>query len=407
MRFQCRIDSGWSEATLTAIPGFAPAAAPVRRSRAARKAIPLVPAAVAGAVMLALAGCASMDAKVAKPWKIEPVFDVRHTMHSSEAYYALGKYFDGSREWNKAIDAYRHAISVDGRHVEAYNALGVALAQSGRLAEAETTLRQAVALDPSRGHVLSNLGLVLLMEGRVDDAVTTLKAAVARDGTDATATTNLRLAIAKAGAKAEPVAAVEKPVQDAPPAQASTPAAAETASMKVGFGPGLAPSMTSPATAAGSVAAPVAAAGEPSGPVEAVPSPVSASPVMEPVPLPASTAPAATPVRLEISNGNGVTGMAARVGRWLAKQGIATQRLTNQRPFAQALTLVQYSAGHEAAAQRIARAMPAAAQADTQPTPGLRSDVRVVLGHDWAKAAACLATDSCPADTSPVAMAHR
>ncbi|HEX6705489.1 MAG TPA: tetratricopeptide repeat protein [Albitalea sp.] len=399
MRFQYRIDSGTPVAPLTAVPSCTRCAAPPRtKARATRRAGPLVSGAVAGAAMLAIAGCASFDATVAKAWKIEPALDVRHSMHSSEAYYTLGKYFDGSRDWNKAIDAYRHAIAVDGRHVEAYNALGVALAQSGRLAEAETTLRQAVALDPSRGHVLSNLGLVLFLEGRMDDAVTTLRAAVDRDGGDTTATSNLRLAMARVGARAGPVAVVGKPVQDAPAAQPAAPAAVQTASLKVGFGPGLAPSVNAPATEVDSVVAPDR--------VEA--SAVEATPVVAPAVATAPTAALAPPsARLEISNGNGVTGMAARVGRLLARQGIATQRLTNQRPFAQALTIVQYGAGHEEAAQRIARSMPAEARADTKPTPGLHSDVRVVLGHDWVKAAACLATDSCPAGTGAIALADR
>jgi len=220
---------------------------------------------------------------------------------------------------------------------------------------------------------------------------------------DATATTNLRLAMARMGGKTDPVALVGKPVQDAPAAPPAAPAAMQTASLKVGFGPGLAPSVNAPATQVDSMVAPVATRPVPSTPVDVAPEPVEASAV-EAAPTAALAPPSA---RLEISNGNGVTGMAARVGRWLAKQGIATQRLTNQRPFAQALTIVQYRAGHEEAAQRIARSMPAEAKADTQPTPGLRSDVRVVLGHDWVKAAACLATDSCPAGAGAVALADR
>jgi hypothetical protein len=112
--------------------------------------------------------------------------------------------------------------------------------------------------------------------------------------------------------------------------------------------------------------------------------------------------------RLEISNGNGVTGMAARVGRWLAAQGAPAERLTNRQPFTQRSTVVQYRTGQEDAAQHVARLLPADAKAEPRPTPGLRSDVRVVLGRDWVQVAACLERNTCrPTSASgSVAMAE-
>src|ERR1700756_4958594 len=103
--------------------------------------------AVAGAVLVAAAGCATHDADLSRQFRIEPVYSVSHAVQStasSQAYYTLGKYFDEMHEWGRAVDAYRQAVAADTANVEAVNALGVALAQGRHFAEAEATLRRAV-----------------------------------------------------------------------------------------------------------------------------------------------------------------------------------------------------------------------------------------------------------------------
>ena len=99
--------------------------------------------------------------------------------------------------------------------------------------------------------------------------------------------------------------------------------------------------------------------------------------------------------KLEVSNGNGSAGMAASVGRWLAAQGLPVSSLTDQRPYTQVQTLVQFRNGHAEAAMRVARSLPGDGKALLVPTQGLRADVRVVLGHDWAPIKACLTRDAC------------
>jgi hypothetical protein len=98
---------------------------------------------------------------------------------------------------------------------------------------------------------------------------------------------------------------------------------------------------------------------------------------------------------LEVSNGNGIAGMAARVGSWLAARGMPTPRLTNQQPYAQRQTVIQFRAGHEEAARRLASLLPAGARTAPQASPELRSDIRVVLGRDWTQVARCLTRASC------------
>lgn len=388
MRFQCRIGASGQAA-----PPVAPAAPVPRHLAAQRRCLP-VHGVIASAVLVAVVGCATLDPKVAKGWKVEPVLAVDHGIGWSPGgyalslgYYTLGQYFDGSLAWDKSIDAYRKAIAADAQHIEAYNALGVALAQSGRHAEAETTLRQAVALAPTRTHIRNNLGYVLLLSGKAREALQELQAAVEQDSGNAIAKANLHTATARAeasasgalGAPPTPVAAaaataratsVGVPLPSQPAEPATLPA------MRVGFEPTIAALDQSAASTNVVMAA----------------TPESASP-----PMPAAAAPIAKmqTLQLEISNGNGVAGMAARVGRWLATQGLQANRLSNQQPYAQQHTVIQYRDGHADAALRVARSLPAYAKAEPALMQGLRSDVRVVIGRDWVRTAACLGLDTC------------
>ncbi len=94
--------------------------------------------------------------------------------------------------------------------------------------------------------------------------------------------------------------------------------------------------------------------------------------------------------RLELSNGNGVTGMARRLGEQLIAKGLPKARLTNQKPFRQRITQIQYRDGYADVAATLRSRMP------NQPpmirTAALRAstDVRVVLGRDLPRDVALL-----------------
>jgi hypothetical protein len=123
-----------------------------------------------------------------------------------------------------------------------------------------------------------------------------------------------------------------------------------------------------------------------------------AAPVTPPAPVPES--------RLELSNGNGVTGMAARLRSWLSSQGVKTSRLTNDLPYNQSQTVIQYRHGHEQAAKQIAQALPAAtAQTSEHSDLSPRTDVRVLIGRDWVQMASCL-NDKTVCSPHGTALAH-
>ena len=394
MRFQCRI-----RASGQAAPPVAPATPVPRHLAAKRRCLP-VHSVIASAVLVAVVGCATLDPKVAKGWKIEPVLAVDHGIGWSPAgyalslgYYTLGQYFDGSLAWDKSIDAYRKAIAADAQHIEAYNALGVALAQIGRHAEAETTLRQAVALAPTRTHIRNNLGYVLLLSGKAREALQELQAAVEQDSGNAIAKANLHTATARTEASASGALGTRSTLGAPPTPVAPAAVAARTTSVGVPLPSQPAEPATLPAMRVGFEPT-IAALDQSAASTNVV---MTATPESASLPMPAAAAPIAKvqTLQLEISNGNGVAGMAARVGRWLATQGLQANRLSNQQPYAQQHTVIQYRDGHADAALRVARSLPAYAKAEPALMQGLRSDVRVVIGRDWVRTAACLGLDTC------------
>jgi hypothetical protein len=95
--------------------------------------------------------------------------------------------------------------------------------------------------------------------------------------------------------------------------------------------------------------------------------------------------PGAGKLRVEVSNGNGVTGMARKVDRFLHGGSDPIARLTNQKPFQVKLTQIQYRDGYQAQAQRLQSSLPG------QPAMILSNDmradigVRLVLGRDIAR----------------------
>jgi hypothetical protein len=98
--------------------------------------------------------------------------------------------------------------------------------------------------------------------------------------------------------------------------------------------------------------------------------------------------------RVEIANGNGVEGMAACVAERLRALGAAdSARLRNALPYNTMTTVVRYRAGHDQAAQALARQLQRTGSGDVPAVAGVDRadslDVRVVLGHDLRATGLC------------------
>lgn len=87
-------------------------------------------------------------------------------------------------------------------------------------------------------------------------------------------------------------------------------------------------------------------------------------------------------IRLEVSNGNGVTGAAGKVSKFLRGQGYAATRLTNQKPFKTQTTYIQYRPGYEVQAQYLQSRLLDAPELVERNDMRANVSVRLVLGKD-------------------------
>ncbi|NMG28615.1 LytR C-terminal domain-containing protein [Aromatoleum evansii] len=114
---------------------------------------------------------------------------------------------------------------------------------------------------------------------------------------------------------------------------------------------------------------------------------VKASPVAIAAPSPTA--------RYEISNGHGGEGLARRLAGLLGQQGFARPRLTNQTPYNQVSSVIQYRDGYRASAEAFAALLPFQPELLPAAAGGLRVDVRLVLGRDLTTSDACAVLGLC------------
>ena len=289
-------------------------------------------------LLLVLGACQSIDQKKDKPTDatlaVLPVEDVRHSTARPEALYSIGRYFQGQARYEQAISAYQRLLADQPNHVEARNALGLIYAAQGRHVAAIAEFKTALSHAPDAAAIHNNLGYAYLLNDNISEAIATLTTAQALSPSNQRVLDNLDAALARGGSMN--IAATTNPPDTAEPA-----------------------------------AAPTTATAVPAGTEETVKTPVADSKSM----------------RLEISNANGVSGLARDTSRQLAAAGYAKPRLTNEPPYQQPATVIQYRPGFEQHARQLRT--DTGGSVPTAAARGLRSDinVRLVLGKDFRAAA--------------------
>jgi tetratricopeptide (TPR) repeat protein len=318
--------------------------------------------AVIGAALLG--GCAAQQ-NIAK-LEVAPVLSVRHGGGQSQGYYELGRYYQAQNRSLLAVDAYRKALALDDRNAAAHSALGIALAAQGEVEPALAEFNAAIASAADVPHYYNNSGYAYYLLGRPAEAVAALRKAASLDSANPRVWNNLALAYARGGdpAGSREAAARALEVAAAPPVGVLAAA------------PRLSVSPVSTATGERQPAAQLVQVSAFVFELRAS-QPITRSPAVLPVALPA-----ALMFSLEVSNGNGVTGMARRMGQMLAAIGAPKALLTNQKPFVQQVTEIQYREAYEAAAMALRGRIPGTPVLVMSNTLRPGTDVRLVLGRD-------------------------
>jgi len=350
-----------------------------------------------------MSSCASNQSTSAAPFTIKTTAVTKSSNDKPEAMYQLGRYYQGQNRFDEAVNAYLKALNADASFVEARNGLGVVYSRQGKYREAIEAFQAAIQQAPKAAHIYSNMGYAYYLQGQYAESVKALQQATALDPNNQRALNNLGQAYAKAGntkqsalAFADAISA-EKPNNTAVaapaqsiPANVTTIALAAVADAKV---------QTAPMADAQTLAIP-----KDRGVIKTAKTESLVVPVVESRAKLVSLAPHVSElqvrpqttemtqlasaeaeqelqkVRLEVANGNGVTGAAGKVGKFLRGQGYAAARLTNQKPFKTKATQIQYQSGYEAQAQLLQSKLLDAPELVER--NDLRANVRVVLGRD-------------------------
>lgn len=313
------------------------------------------------AVILA---CALVNACAVRSTKqqltVKPANEIKHSENvNADAHYQRGTYYQTRGNLALALEAYNDALTLDNRHAESRNAMATIYSQQGNFPKAEAMLREAVQQNPNAAHLRNNLGYVYYLQGNHSAAAAEFRAALKLEPNNEWARNNLEMA--QAGLVKQPV----KVAESAKP----TPKATATAiplDMQNNIVPldvwsdvdqSKSTKQAVPATATLAVAA------RPATPPKA-PELISSN-----------------SFRLELSNGSGIAGLATRLRKVLTRLGIPVQLVTNERPYKQVVTVIQYRNGYEYDAKSLRDKLRGQAMI-SQVTTKRPVDIRVVLGKD-------------------------
>lgn len=155
---------------------------------------------------------------------IKPHYSINETSNSAEAFYQLGRYYQGQQRLEQAATAYRKALAADNTFAEAHNSLGVIHATQGNLPSAVTEFKLAISQAPGIARFHNNLGHAFYLQGNHTEAVSALESAARLDPDNPRVKRNLELARARANAQPAPDVAITPPPQSsgAKPASGAT-----------------------------------------------------------------------------------------------------------------------------------------------------------------------------------------
>ncbi|MBI3284985.1 MAG: tetratricopeptide repeat protein [Burkholderiales bacterium] len=366
---------------------------------------------------------------------------IRQSASYVDARNALGVVYSKQGKFNEAISELSAALKIVPDVARVYNNLGYTYYLQGNFADAVTAYEKTVALEPDNQRAYNNLGAVYRQLG---DTKKSRLAFLRAEELNSAAAARIEKSPAMAAVNPAP-AAIAPPVSStaeiATPSTAITGSAAgpilltepksialvniftpyqlpvlhDSIALSVAKSIEIAPTETSmpidlsqPVTQAAQslqIADLTQLAGPPAlaftlnqalamPPINFAKTAIRPVPAVVPAVVPAIAPAIASPAtqlaaqeqtkafRLEIANGNGVTGMAKKVGKTLVSRGLPSARLTNIKPYREPQTIIQYRATFQGQALMLSKRMlktPILVQSEHLRN---NTDLRLVLGKD-------------------------
>lgn len=291
---------------------------------------------------------------------VHPALQVKHsTNETAEAYYQLGRNHQLQGNLDMALTGYTYAIARDARHMEARNAAAAIHAQQGRLDQARAMMLAVIADFPLASQAHNNLGYIDHLRGEHVSAAREIRRALVLDPLNRRAQNNLRLveaALAEAAQPPEPAAA-SLAVALAAQAVVDAPLPERMAQLEL---------------------------------VQVVPNvyELKMPKLVEPIIAMPAVPAAPGPSRLDVANADGTPGLARRVSVLLGQRGFPVARLSNERPFGQRTTRVQYRPGYALQAEALGKMIDGPVVLAPVASLASKADMRVVLGRDTQRAMA-------------------
>lgn len=351
----------------------------------------------AGTMLLA---CADLSGRFAVP--------EQGAVRSADDAYVAGRNHHLARRYDDALRSYKAALALDPAHVNARNGLATIYAERRAFAQAipiwrGMTDKITLTSGPASAYLFSNLGYAYFLSGDYENAALTLEKACLLDPLNPRAWHHLGETLQKLGQEQRAqdmfrqAAALQQHDLRADYAAAGAGAAvpAIDAALKVEERPAGEWAATEIVKRVDGllelkrVALPGAAAQ-----VQTLPVPAPDAPVQPDSALPAVAL-------LEIRNGNGVSGMARALKLKMDDPAFKVVRLTNEKGFNVRQTRVEYQGPFRAAAERLAQRFDNASVVEVENCK--KTDMRLVIGRDLARAGLTLRTVKQPAAVPVVA----
>ncbi|UTY58803.1 LytR C-terminal domain-containing protein [Massilia sp. erpn] len=356
-------------------------------------------------IAFAIAGCGLIGACSAPPARqeltMQPLLRIDQGTRAGNqigTWNRLGRYHQERGQLSLALGAYAQSLALDPQQLEARSALAAIEARQGRLEAARAQLQALAADYPAEAQPHTNLGYVQYLMGDYAGAIGTLRKAMAL-GAGPKAYENLQMAETAARENGLPeaaalAAAIRTQPGAAAPAQAlAVPSGAGSAETHAVT---LTPESSAPPLSEAS-ATPDAGQLHRTSRMELVELKpnvyeLKLRPIVTALPVvAAAAAKAPTPgtaagtaarrARIEVANGNGATGMARRVRELLVLSGIPVDRLSNDKPYRQQITTIQYGPDYASQAAELKSALQG--KAALEASDKLQAvDLRLVLGKD-------------------------